>query len=372
MKIIFLCGGLEPGKDGVGDYTRRLASELIRQGVQAMVIAINDANVSIVNKGTQINEATTITVLRLPATTTWEERYNLIKQAILNFSPDWVSLQYVPFSFNAKGLPFGFAKRLKNLSAGFRWQIMFHELWVGIEDGAGLKMKSWAWLQRQLILQTIAILKPSVIHTQATIYYNLIRNYNKSVRLLPLFGNVPVTGTASGQKEGNYLKLVIFGAIHPGVPVEKFMDDLSKLSLRLNKRIQITFLGRNGGEQEKWIAECNKNNILYLLLNEQSTTTISDVLINSDFGITTNPLLFVEKSGTVAAMAEHGLKVISVSSECKVRKMSNSLQTLPYLYEYQSGSLNVDFFKEEAPIYQKDKVSKVANQFVTDLLHYEN
>ena len=33
MKIVFICGCLEPGKDGVGDYTRRLSAELIDHGV---------------------------------------------------------------------------------------------------------------------------------------------------------------------------------------------------------------------------------------------------------------------------------------------------------------------------------------------------
>lgn len=27
MTILFLCGSLEPGRDGVGDYTRRLAGD---------------------------------------------------------------------------------------------------------------------------------------------------------------------------------------------------------------------------------------------------------------------------------------------------------------------------------------------------------
>jgi hypothetical protein len=42
MKIIFLCGSLEPGCDGVGDYTRRLAGELIKQGHHIAAVALND------------------------------------------------------------------------------------------------------------------------------------------------------------------------------------------------------------------------------------------------------------------------------------------------------------------------------------------
>ena len=44
MKIAFLCGSLEPGFDGVGDYVRMLASEVIVQGHQAVIVAINDTH----------------------------------------------------------------------------------------------------------------------------------------------------------------------------------------------------------------------------------------------------------------------------------------------------------------------------------------
>ena len=42
MKIVFLCGSLEPGRDGVGDYTRMLAAEIIRKGHNAAIVALAD------------------------------------------------------------------------------------------------------------------------------------------------------------------------------------------------------------------------------------------------------------------------------------------------------------------------------------------
>jgi hypothetical protein len=40
LNIVFLCGSLQPGRDGVGVYTRRLAGEVIRQGHQASIISL--------------------------------------------------------------------------------------------------------------------------------------------------------------------------------------------------------------------------------------------------------------------------------------------------------------------------------------------
>ena len=42
MKILFFCGSAEPGKDGVGDYTRRLCGELLRIGHETQILSLFD------------------------------------------------------------------------------------------------------------------------------------------------------------------------------------------------------------------------------------------------------------------------------------------------------------------------------------------
>jgi hypothetical protein len=42
MKILFLTGSLEPGKDGVGDYTRLLANECGERGHEVFLLGLND------------------------------------------------------------------------------------------------------------------------------------------------------------------------------------------------------------------------------------------------------------------------------------------------------------------------------------------
>jgi hypothetical protein len=41
MKLLFITGCLEPGKDGVGDYTRELATECARRGHAVFLISLN-------------------------------------------------------------------------------------------------------------------------------------------------------------------------------------------------------------------------------------------------------------------------------------------------------------------------------------------
>ena len=100
MKILFVCGSVEPGKDGVGDYTRVLAGECIRQGNDAWILSFCDRYINGAIKTIQLDEEQSINCLRLPFK---NSRYlNEAKNWIKEINPDLLSLQYVPFSFHDK------------------------------------------------------------------------------------------------------------------------------------------------------------------------------------------------------------------------------------------------------------------------------
>ncbi len=44
VKIAFILGSMEPGKDGVGDYTRMLAENLLFEGIQSLIISIKETS----------------------------------------------------------------------------------------------------------------------------------------------------------------------------------------------------------------------------------------------------------------------------------------------------------------------------------------
>src|SRR5690606_23289428 len=95
MKILFICGALEEGKDGVGDYTRRLAGELVRHGHQATIIAYNDRHISTIMDSVQQDGDTAVQVLRLPSVLKAKEKVKLSRDYAQQFQPDWISLQLV-------------------------------------------------------------------------------------------------------------------------------------------------------------------------------------------------------------------------------------------------------------------------------------
>lgn len=314
MTVVFICSSIEPGRDGVGDYTRRLAGELIRQGVPAGVIAIHDSYLQSTEEiGIQNDENTEINTLRISARLSWAKKMTIASNFIHTHDPDWLSLQYVPFGFQDKGLPFLLVNKLISLGKGRKWHVMFHELWVGMESSSSFKYKIWGYLQKKSIEYLLRGLLPTVIHTQCSLYKQQLIRLGYSANYLPLFGNIPVIDKASFLKSATKLIFVVFGTVHPNVPVELFTAKLSKFSKQNKKEVFIIFIGRNGPELTNWINALTNQAIKFSLLGEKPANEISRILSKANYGITSNPIMLVEKSGTTIAMIEHGLPVISVS-----------------------------------------------------------
>ena len=367
MKILFLCGSLAPGRDGVGDYTRRLAGELIRQGHNAAIIALNDKHIEVLENASQVTDYTEVQVLRLPAAMASKERYAKAKLYIDEFVPQWLSLQYVPFSFQNKGLPWRLGRELSRIGKGRKWQIMFHELWVGMNVESSLKLKLWGDVQRLILRNILWQLKPKTVHTQTKVYQFQISKLGYYAHYLPLFGNIPVGQTKNKKscKANNALSFVIFGTIHPGAPVNEFAKQVKEYSITNNTAVELIFIGRCGAEQSTWIAAWSEQGLPYKVMGEQTPEKISDILHNSDCGITTTPLLQVEKSGTVAAMLDHFLPIICVCRKWTIHAfpISNLKSKIVCFDEY----FNFVDLIENKSISEKLSLDLVSKQFIDTL-----
>jgi len=340
MTILFLCGSLEPGKDGVGDYTRRLAGELIRQGHQASIISLNDKHCDTQIKYTQESDGNSIEVLRLPSIVLSKERFYQASLFIENQNPEWLSLQYVPYSFHNKGLPIGLSNSLTNIGKGRKWHIMFHELWVGMDSESSVKLKTIGLIQKQLIKNINRQLKPKTIHTQTTLYNTQLHSLGINSKLLPLFGNIPFWKQCEQKNPlDKTVTFVIFGSIHWGAPINDFINELLLFSQANAFDIKFMLIGRCGKEQNNWISVLKTKNIAFSILGEQPSTEISKVLSEATWGISTTPMLLAEKSGTVAAMLEHELSVIIVARPWIVNGFSEDFSNNNIL-EYLSGNLS--------------------------------
>ena len=321
MKIAFICGSIEPGKDGVGDYTRRLACGLKRLGHEVMLVAINDRHCKEKFNGVQYAEELMVPVTRVPSAMPAEEKLRRLKKALHSFNPQWLSLQFVPFAFDDKGLFFGLTDLLAKLGEGRSWHIMFHELWVGMEKESPAKHFWWGMLQKRLIMSLLRRLKPAAIHTQASLYLAQLQKMGFEAGHLPLFSNIPVlspviTPTNSSKGEDAAVKkisFVLFAAIHQGAPAQSFARDVAAYGKSAGIKFKLILVGRCGAGQEAWTKAWTEEGMEVSVLGEQPSQRLSEIFFTASAGISTTPYALAEKSGSVAAMQEHGLPVICVS-----------------------------------------------------------
>jgi len=312
MKITLVCSSIEPGRDGVGDYSRLLAGALIDLGHNCTLLALNDKFVSQVQRDEQLVNETTILTLRIPCGT-FVDYITEIQSWIKDIDPDLLSLQYVIFGYDNKGLPFGLSKKLLAISQGRKWHIMFHELWLGMAVQESVKLKIWGLVQRLLITTLIHSLKPSVINTQTQLYITQLKKLGYKASYLPLFSNIPLVKGAQKLDGGNVIKFVVFGSIHTGALIKELAADAAEYASAHNTPVLLTFIGRCGDEQKHWISEWKSKGLDVKVMGDQSADIVSAVLQNSTIGIASTGVAVIEKSGAFAAMRVHGLPVLNIS-----------------------------------------------------------
>jgi hypothetical protein len=373
LSVLFICGCLEPGHDGVGDYTRRLAGELIRKGNKSAIIALNDKYVQKIAKITQFDDKAEIPVFRVPDRLPWSKRMALMKGWIDVSGADWLSLQYVPFSFHPKGLNFGLAKNLASIGKGKKWHIMFHEICVGMHVGAGAKLFIWGMIQKHLAGKLMTLLKPAVIHTHVTIYKKQLEEFGAKVQLLPLFSNIPVLFperiSRKMEKRGTDLTsidIVIFGGIQHGAPIRQLAAEAARYVKEKGIALRLLIIGRSGAEQAHWVDEWKAAGLTAVQLGEQAQEKIAEILADTTFGIFTTPLVVAGKSGSVAAMREHGVSLLCASRKWEARGIMDGGN--PYsLLQYEEGNLK-ELFEREVDFSDLPTLPKVTKQFIADLL----
>ena len=314
--ILFLCGSAEPGRDGVGDYTRRLGAALIRRGFRARVVATHDAGTESFREEIQVDDETPIAVQRIPFLTPESKRLEWLQSVVDQFAPDWVSLQFVPWSYSRSGIPHDFARTLGRLRTDAPYQVMFHELWLRNRSGGDLKGRLTGILQRREILQLIRRLPAKVVHTHIPINRDELAGYGIAAKALPLFANIGVASSpnaAIGTKPAATYRVVFFSRMESPPPVQRVLQAVADWCRNNLLRLEIVLLG-GGKAKVSAAADDLKKAVpeaVILAVGYLSPPDISSWLKTCDLAVSPIPRHSQGKSGTVAAFLEHHLPVIS-------------------------------------------------------------
>lgn len=314
MRVAFVTSGLEAGRDGVGDYCRLLAGELLRQGHEVALLAMNDSFV-----GAEMSEPEYgISTLRLPREGAWPARVERARVFLDRFSPEWISLQFVAYGWQRKGLITTLERPLHRLLAGRRLHVNFHEIWIGAHLRASRKDRVVGFLQRWGLVRLVRKLAPGLITTTNVVYKALLQRQGFAIHQIPLFGNIPVLPVPGKQPpwistpHDQVWLFGFFGTIHPGWDPMPLVSALINLKAKSALDICVVSFGNLGGGSEPWerLVFAGEGEIKFVRLGEKSPSEVSEILHHLDAGLSSMPWQLMEKSGAAAAMIEHGLPVI--------------------------------------------------------------
>ncbi len=336
----------------MGDYTRLLAGELTRLGNTCGIVALNDSYVTEISESEVEAGGTGIPCLRAPAASPWPARAARTRDFRSRFAPDWISFQIVPYGLHDRGILDSITPVLVNMTSGCPLHLMFHELWTGGTGISGLRRRLAGAVQRRSLKRMITALQPRLVTTSNPVFIAMLQGIGTTAALLPLFGNVPVAPLRSppvlpeqlaeaglptgGPGRSHWWMAIFFGTIHPEWKPEPFLGILRRAARRAGKCVMLVQAGRAGtsgdATWEKLRREYRSDFVL-IRLGEQPVDILSRHLQTADFGIAASPWQLIGKSGTVAAMLDHGLPVIVTRDDFRPRlALGNGPAPDPLLY----------------------------------------
>jgi hypothetical protein len=324
------------------------------------MVATHDKDIYESSRELQGEKNNKIECLRIPKKLSTGKRMMEIEKEISNKCPDWISLQFVPYSFHPKGLPFRFLELLPILLSSHRTHIMFHECWIGITRISPIGHKLVGYLQRKMVVRFIRRLNPDIVTTSNELHYSVLRRAGIAVNILPLFSNIDIVEEAFfSEKEevddliksaGDYLNVGVFGTIYPQVDL---VSEVEKLGQRINNKrgkIRLIAFGRSGENGKAYLDDFEKvmqGRVPVVRLGELKSEDISRVMNLLDISISCTPRPHLGKSGVFAAMRLHGVEVISTIDEELPEYNELIKEAIPRLYGRPAEHWSVDWVSQK-------------------------
>ncbi|QNJ00618.1 hypothetical protein SynA1562_01788 [Synechococcus sp. A15-62] len=370
QKILFLVGSLEQSKCGVSDYVHLLVERLSKDGHICLCVAINDRYISRKSfTACCVNESAGYSFYRYSSSLSWRFRLKQLKKIINDFKPNITSLQYVPYSFDDKGLPYHLFLTVMQLVDHTKWHIMAHELWTMPDKGLIKRLVSL--FQKLITINLLKLLRPQVVHVSNFYYRDMLLACGISSTVLPLFSHIPVTQILNLKKDDNVWNFVFFGTLSPSWRYSEFFRRVNLARSKYGIELCRFCLLGNCGEfadalwlkfkQEK-IPFCFEF-IRYGYLHESQ---ISRFLQLANFGVTTMPDHLVDKSSGVAAMVAHNLPIIitnisqKLSKSCHIENNAHHYIQMDELFEERLSIQNL--YNSNV-----DQLRETSKQFIFDI-----
>lgn len=312
-----ICGCLEPGKDGVGDYVMILLKELSLRGMKTFSLAVNDPFV--LREKKDMGE---IPSYRLPAIQNWRNKIDNARKWINEIAPDHIAWQFVIYAYHPRGLPFWPLYLLKNLLTKDKIvSVTFHELWIGEAKSDSYKSKVIGWFQKRLLKRMLMEICPVEVFTSNRFYQICLEKIGVRAKIVPILSNIPSGCHRNSlilnhlpanvlKNRKRYLVASFFGSVQFSKELDKKLSCLKILARKENKELIITHVGRSEGVKENIFKWRNELDLQVFSFGMQSKISIANYFRAIDIGLSTYPKVLFEKSGSIAAMKFNNLPVV--------------------------------------------------------------
>ena len=208
LKIHVISAALPPQLDGIGDYTANLAAELARS---VTVKVFTGAQAPTPIPGVRVETALTVDEPR----SVWN-----LAAGVAADPPDWVLLQYQPFSYGRWGLNLHLPRvmrQIKRRHPRTRFALMVHEPFVPIDCWQNAVMTTWQrwqlWMLGRAADTVFFSIEPWA--QKFAIWFP-----GKPVRPLPVGSNIPLVALSRAEARARLgipedtLILGLFGTAH--------------------------------------------------------------------------------------------------------------------------------------------------------------
>lgn len=327
MTLVLINGCLEPGADGVGDYDRRLAAACTRLGVTTALLALNDPHVSEPLLSEQSSDGIAVPTLRLPSTLPWRHRGALARAQLQAWHCRALSLQFVPYAFDPRGLPLALLALLRELvdQPGLRVHLMLHEIWIGIASTSDLRSRAIGHLQRRLIQAIAHSIRPSLVTTTNGTYVACLRGAGLEATRLPLFSGLDSLATAATPTPagaGATYSACLFGRIPPPWDPDPALEAVVEEAARQGLPPRLLLIGRHW-VPEAWFTRLRQRWPQIAIEEhgiEEDPGRLSQLVSACQLGLAPVPWGLVEKSSAVAAFLTLGLPVLASREDWQLRR----------------------------------------------------
>lgn len=322
MSLVLLCGSLQPGADGVGDYSRRLAAACQQLGVATALVALHDPALATPETSDQIADGIQLPVLRLPATLPWSQRLALTRKQLQVWNCGQLSLQFVPYAFQPRGLPFalpGVIQALLRPDTGGphrTLQVMLHEIWLGLPASSSMRSRAIGRLQRQIITAIVQASPGTICHTSTQVFQTALLKAGIRAERLPLFSNLPepesVACTSRSVEPSRFYTGCVFGRIPPEWDPDPVLQALAAKAQQRQCLPRLLLIGRSH-QGHAWFEGLRQRWPQVALIEhgpEASPQRLAELIRSCQVGFATTPWALIEKSGAVAAFLSLDVPVV--------------------------------------------------------------